>query len=115
MSCRIRSGSGTDIPSLDIADHYKIFFLAVIHRFLKCHYARHAELLIHCNLRLDSGDQVTGLIHDLFVKLPDRFCSSFKCFSVFRKRLILHMLRDIVQHRVKSDHDRRSCLFDLFH
>ena len=109
MSDRIGFGSGTDIAALYIADDNQSFFPAVIYRTLIYEEPFNAELFIHRNLRLHRRNQIADMVYNLFVESPDSFRRPFHCFAVFRKSLLLQMLRNIFQHRIKPDYNRRSC------
>ena len=51
MSNCIRGGSGSDVASLDIADHKESLVLAILDRAGIYFKTLNAKLLIHCNLR----------------------------------------------------------------
>ena len=70
MSPRVRLRSGTDVPSLDIADHDQSSGPAVLDRLFIGDHAGNAELFIHGSLRFDSRDKITDCINDRFVELP---------------------------------------------
>ena len=113
MAHRICGRSGTNVAALDIADDYQVFGFAVIDGLLICLQALDTELLIHGDLRLYRRNQVVGLVHDLLVELPDGLCCSLQGLAVLRERLLLDVLRNVVQHRIQSYHDGGSGLLNL--
>ena len=94
--------SRTDIASFDISNHNKSFFLAVINGFLECDQPGNPELFIHGNLRFYSRNQIKRCIYNGFIKLPDCFCCSFQCFTIFFKSCFLNLLWNIGKHRIQT-------------
>ena len=113
MSDCISCGCRSDIASFDIADHNKIFGFTVIYGLFKGHKTRNTELLVHGDLWFYCRDQVIHMVYDLFVILPDGFCCSFQCLTVFFKCTFLDMSRYIGKHRIESYYDRCMCFLDL--
>ena len=105
MSGCIGCGSGTNIATFNITDHYQILGFTIIYSFLICLQSLDTELLIHGNLRFYCRDQVISLVYDLFVELPDCLCSAFQSLAKLVKCFFLNVLRYIRKHRVKSYHD----------
>ena len=94
MSSCVCFGGGADIAPLYITDHDEALGPAVVDRPLVCDHTRDPELLIHGNLRLDSGDQVAYSVRDLFVELKDRLCRDHILFlAVFGNRAFCGLFR----------------------
>ena len=111
MPCCISCGSGADISPLNISNNYQTFFFAVIYCLFKSHQSRNTELFIHGNLRLYSRNKIPCLVHDLFVKLPDRLCGAFQRLPKFRESFCFHLFRNISKHGIQAYYNRCSCFF----
>ena len=111
IGCRCRA----DIASFNVADHYQIFFPAVIYGSLICHKSRNAKLFIHCDLRFYCRDQIMDSVYDSLIKLPDCFCRALQSFAKFCKCLFLNLAWNVVHHWIQSYYDRCVCFFDLIY
>ena len=94
MPPRIRLRSGSDVPSLDIADNDQTLGPAVVHRLFISDHSGDPELLIHRNLRFNSRYYVADRVNDRFVELPYSFCcNDIFSLAVFRNISLCGILR----------------------
>ena len=113
MRCRIGCRSRADIAALDVADYHKPFFLTVINCFLERDKPGNTELLVHRNLRLDSRNQIIGLIYDSLVVKPHCLRCAFERLALFGKSRFLDVVGDELHCRVKPHHDGCPCFLNL--
>ena len=115
MSYCIRFGSRTDIASLNITDHNKALFLAVINCLLKCDHSGDTELLIHSYLRLYCRNQIINGIHNSLIILPDCFSCALQGLAKFSEGFLADVLRNEFHHRIQTYHDGGIRLLDLLY
>ena len=114
MGGGVGRGSGTDVPSLHIADHDQILLVTIVHRLLESDHPRDAELLVHGDLGLDRGNQIVNRIHNSLVVLPHRLGGSLQRLAEFLVCFLYDVLRYIGEHRIQSHHNGGSRLSDFF-
>jgi hypothetical protein len=91
ISCRC----GADVSSLHVADDHQALLPAVVHGPLIYDQSLDPKLLVHGNLGLHRRDQIIGMVHDLFVKLPHCLSRTLQSLAVFLQGAFPDMLRDI--------------------
>ena len=114
MSHGIGFGSGTDVSALDIADDNEALLFTIFHRPVKRLQPGDAELLVHGDLGLYGGHEVTDRVHESPVVEPDGFCSALERLAEFVKCLFFQIIRYVPKHRIEPDHDRGIGTADSF-